>query len=105
MTKEEKQAALEALDSSVEGGTFCVHFPQEYQTIHAALTAQDVAGNVESGLIKRICQGIEYLEDTYAMRPNPSNQSIDYEFGHMDLTLGDLKTIHATLTAQKAAGE
>jgi len=38
MKEQDIQAALDALDSSVEGGAFCVHFPQEYQTIRAALT-------------------------------------------------------------------
>jgi len=52
MKEQDIQAALDALDSSVEGGAFCVHFPQEYQTIRAALTAPDVNAELLEALNK-----------------------------------------------------
>lgn len=93
MTKEEKQAALEALDSSVEGGTFCVHFPQEYQTIRAALTAQEqidaLYGTIKSqkqthdALIKMNKEMIESLNNTramiYAIWEGAQRTDIDHE--------------------------
>lgn len=51
--------------------------------------------------LAHLAADIEYLEETYADSKRPADQrSIDYEFGNLDLTLGDLKVIKAALEAK-----
>jgi predicted RNA-binding Zn-ribbon protein involved in translation (DUF1610 family) len=53
--------------------------------------------NALEALIKHLENDIEHLECTYENAKQPDKRSIDYEFGGLDLTLGDLKTIRAAL--------
>jgi hypothetical protein len=57
----------------------------------------------ETGALgNRLNSDIDYLDGAYSLHGGKApleSRSIDYEFGNLDLTLGDLKLIRTTLKA------
>ena len=62
----------------------------------------DKALEAIEGIESNIDADLEYLEDTFFSDERRDFRSIDYEFGSLELTTGDLKKLKAILELAKA---
>ena len=66
-------------------------------TKEKSMTKQEQA---QAALLEAIDSDIEHLEDAYQKEKEPDTRSIDYEFGCLELTIGDLKKIREYVAAR-----